>query len=112
MMIKIMEKTLLCFQPGFLPVRSFSLHINATSDDNWVSIVVYFHKYQTVFWGRSNGLTCFANCEITRGSKLYASTIGAACRNAPRFMECAVAFQGARARSTWAVVIFVSFSFS
>ncbi|RNC51914.1 hypothetical protein TcCL_ESM10925 [Trypanosoma cruzi] len=39
-MIKIVEKTLLCCQPGFLPFRSSFLHINATSDDTWVSIVV------------------------------------------------------------------------
>ncbi|PWV18531.1 hypothetical protein C3747_13g153 [Trypanosoma cruzi] len=101
-------KKLLRSQPGFLPFRSFSLHINAASDDTWVSIVVHFPKYRTVFWGRSNGSTCFANCEISCGSKLCVSTIGAACRNTPRFMECAVTFQGARARSTWAVVRFVS----
>ncbi|RNC54097.1 hypothetical protein TcCL_ESM08522 [Trypanosoma cruzi] len=107
-----MEKTLLRSQPGFLPFRSVSLHINATGDDTWVSIVVYLPKYRTVFWGSSNGSTCFTNSEITCGFKLYASTISAACLNAPRFMECAVAFQGARAPSTWALVIFVSFSFS
>ncbi|RNC55728.1 hypothetical protein TcCL_ESM06766 [Trypanosoma cruzi] len=106
-----MKKTLLRSQPGFLSFRSVSLHINANSDDTWVSTVVYLPKYRTVFWGRSNGLTCFTNCEITCGFKLYASTISAACRNAPRSMECSVAFQGARARSTLAVVIFVGFSF-
>ncbi|RNC57281.1 hypothetical protein TcCL_ESM05119, partial [Trypanosoma cruzi] len=59
---------LLRSQPGFLPFRSFSLHINAASGNTWVSIVVYFHRYRTVFWGRSNGSTCFVNFEITCGS--------------------------------------------
>ncbi|RNC61966.1 hypothetical protein TcCL_ESM00357 [Trypanosoma cruzi] len=44
--------------------------------------------------------------------KLYVSTIGAARLNAPCFMECAAASQGARARPTWAAVRFVSFPFS
>ncbi|KAF8287668.1 hypothetical protein TcYC6_0026040 [Trypanosoma cruzi] len=63
-MVKIMEK-LLCSQPGLLSFRIFSLHINTTSDDTWVSTVVYFHKYRTVFWGSSNGSPCLANCKIT-----------------------------------------------
>ncbi|RNC54898.1 hypothetical protein TcCL_ESM07639, partial [Trypanosoma cruzi] len=71
---------------------------------------VYLLKYRTVLSGRSNGSTCLANCKITCGPKSHLSTIGAAYRNAPRFMECAVSFQGARDRSTWAAVRFMSFS--
>ncbi|RNC33684.1 hypothetical protein TcCL_Unassigned03594, partial [Trypanosoma cruzi] len=60
--------------------------------------------------GRSNRSTCTANREITCGSKSHVSTIFCDVPQRTRFMECTVSFQGARARSTWAAVRFVSFS--
>ncbi|KAF8301128.1 hypothetical protein TcBrA4_0051800 [Trypanosoma cruzi] len=53
-MIKSMKKRFSPFnQSHALP--QFSLHINASSDDTWVSIVVYLPKYQTMLWGGRTG---------------------------------------------------------
>ncbi|RNF01159.1 hypothetical protein TcG_11524 [Trypanosoma cruzi] len=78
MTLKVTKKNAPLLSTRVPDLPRLPLHINATSADTWVSSVARFPKYQTVFWGRSNGSTCFAKCEITCGSKLCFPTVWAA----------------------------------